>query len=674
MRISLALLMALTITGCGPEFPTGSPDPQPEPAEPEPTETGMRFITIDMDALETARATLAQRDPGAQLDVVEATNGVAVVAYDAQDFRALSARMHDEHNRCGGFVEHADLDEARGALRAKSQESIAPLVSYTIDNAATVQALLPQLSVDNILSSIQQLAGGAGFATRYYTSFGGAQSTTWIRGLWQGFAAGRPEVTVELFETGWAQKSVIATIPGTTLANEVVVIGAHLDSIVSGSNVAPGADDDASGIATISEVFRVLMTQNYRPLRTVKFMAYSAEEVGLRGSKQIVTQHKNAGINVVGVVQFDMTNYQGSDRDIWLMQDFTNAAQNTFVGNLIDTYVGATWGTDACGYGCSDHASWHNAGYPASMPFEARMTEYNPTIHSTGDTLSVSNNTATHAFKFAKLGVAFIAELAKGELGTSTNTSPTVSITAPADGSSVAQGTPLTLTGTASDAEDGSLSAAIQWSSSVDGALGTGASRPVTLSVGAHTIQAVVTDAGGLTTTASIAITVTGSVTELLRETFEGTTSWSPTGLWHSANNSTCATPGSSSPTHAMYFGIDAKCNYSNGTTVTGTITSPIIAGVVSTSSLRFQYFRQVESSSGSWDVASVEIVSGTTVSTVWSRSSANPSTTVWTDSGAVSLAAFAGTSIQVRFRFNSKDSSSNAFKGWLVDDVVVTR
>jgi len=636
----------------------------------------MRFITIDVDAVETARAALAQRDPAAQLDVIATNNGVAVIKYDARDFRALSELMHEEHSRCGGFVAHETLDEALGALRAKDQESLAPLVAYTIDNAATVQSLLPQLSAENILTSIQQLSGDAGFASRFYTSLDGAAATTWIRSLWQGYAASRPEVTVELFETGWAQKSVIATIPGTGLANEVVVIGGHLDSISPSTNstVAPGADDDASGIATISEVFRVLMAHDYRPQRTVKFMAYSAEEVGLLGSKQIVTQHKNAAINVIGVVQFDMTNYKGSDKDIWLMQDFTNAAQNTFVGNLIDTYVGATWGTDACGYGCSDHASWHNAGYPTSMPFEARITQYNPTIHTTGDVLSVSGTTATQAFKFAKLGVAYIAELAKGQIGPPVNTAPTTAITGPANGASFPLGTTILLTGTAADGQDGSLNAAIQWSSNIDGSLGAGASRLVTLSPGLHTITASVTDTGGLTTTASISITVASTATELFRETFEGTTTWPKTGLWHLANNSACASPGFSSPTHAMYFGIDAKCTYQNGGTVTGTITSPVIPGVVSSAVLNFKYFRQVESTNNQFDVTSVEIVSGATTSTVWSLNSSNPSVLAWTDSGAISLAAFAGKSIQVRFRFDSKDSSSNAFKGWLIDDVVVTR
>jgi hypothetical protein len=196
----------------------------------------------------------------------------------------------------------------------------------------------------------------------------------------------------------------------------------------------------------------------------------------------------------------------------------------------------------------------------------------------------------------------------------------------------------------------------------------------VTLSVGSHTILARITDSGGLTTTAMISVTITGTSTTLFSDNFEGTTSWSPTGLWHMANNSTCASPGYSSATHAMYFGIDSSCTYSNGTRVSGQITSPIITGVVSTSSLRFKYYRRVESASGSYDVASVQVVTGTTATTIWSRSSANASNTLWNDSGAISLSAYAGQSIQVRFKFDSMDSAYNSYTGFIVDDVVVTQ
>ena len=123
-----------------------------------------------------------------------------------------------------------------------------------------------------------------------------------------------------------------------------------------------------------------------------------------------------------------------------------------------------------------------------------------------------------------------------------------------------------------------------------------------------------------------------------------------------------------------MYFGQDATCNYSTGARVTGQITSTTITGVASTSSLRFKYYRKVESATGSYDVVSVQVVVRTTATTVWSRSSANASNTLWNDSGAISLSAYAGQTIQIRFKFDSMDSAYNTYTGWLVDDVVVTR
>jgi len=92
-----------------------------------------------------------------------------------------------------------------------------------------------------------------------------------------------------------------------------------------------------------------------------------------------------------------------------------------------------------------------------------------------------------------------------------TNSAPTVTITAPPDGSSFSEGSSITFTGTASDAEDGDLSASIAWTSSLDGPLGTGASISKTLSVGTHLITASVTDSGGATGSDSITVTVNPS-------------------------------------------------------------------------------------------------------------------------------------------------------------------
>jgi hypothetical protein len=89
-----------------------------------------------------------------------------------------------------------------------------------------------------------------------------------------------------------------------------------------------------------------------------------------------------------------------------------------------------------------------------------------------------------------------------------------VDITAPGSGSSFAAGTAITFTGTATDAEDGNISASITWSSSINGTFGTGASVTTSsLSAGTHTITASATDSGSLTGSDAISVTVTGGTT-----------------------------------------------------------------------------------------------------------------------------------------------------------------
>ena len=88
------------------------------------------------------------------------------------------------------------------------------------------------------------------------------------------------------------------------------------------------------------------------------------------------------------------------------------------------------------------------------------------------------------------------------------NDPPTVSITSPADGSSFDPGATVLFEGSASDTEDGDLTASLVWTSNIDGQIGTGGSFSTTLSDGDHTITAEVTDSGGKTGNASVNITV----------------------------------------------------------------------------------------------------------------------------------------------------------------------
>ena len=91
------------------------------------------------------------------------------------------------------------------------------------------------------------------------------------------------------------------------------------------------------------------------------------------------------------------------------------------------------------------------------------------------------------------------------------NTAPTVTITDPGDGSSVNEGVSVNFAGTATDQEDGNLSANLVWTSNLDNNIGNGPSFSTSsLSVGTHTITAMVTDSGNLTGSDSVTVTVNG--------------------------------------------------------------------------------------------------------------------------------------------------------------------
>lgn len=96
-----------------------------------------------------------------------------------------------------------------------------------------------------------------------------------------------------------------------------------------------------------------------------------------------------------------------------------------------------------------------------------------------------------------------------GKHGHGENVAPTVSITSPADLDALPSGVTVEFEGTASDAEDGDLTAGLVWVSSVDGPIvGIGGNVSTILTDGYHTITASATDLGGSTGSASIRITV----------------------------------------------------------------------------------------------------------------------------------------------------------------------
>ena len=390
-------------------------------ADQERIEDDGVWITLGADAFELLQQAELRFD-GAPIQAERAVGDAVATRVARQDIDQIVESLHDHLQRCPGFFAHDSQAEAVQTLyRTQDPPQRGGQIEYVINQPAWVLNLEARIDKARILATIEHLS--TEYNNRYYRHPSGVQSATWIRDQWQGFAQGRGDVTAELYEhAGWDQPSVILTMQGSTLPDEVIVLGGHLDSVASGSSnpnfSAPGADDNASGIAVLTEVIRVAMEAGFRPERTVKVMGYSGEEAGLLGSQEIADDFNDNGVQVMAVLQLDMTDYKGSVQDMAFLSDYTNSTLTSFAKDLLDTYQPELeWTNTACGYGCSDHASWHREGYPTVMPSEAIFGQHNPWLHSTSDTVSTLDNNADHAYKFARLAAALMVEIGVVDVG-----------------------------------------------------------------------------------------------------------------------------------------------------------------------------------------------------------------------------------------------------------------
>ncbi len=102
--------------------------------------------------------------------------------------------------------------------------------------------------------------------------------------------------------------NIVATLRGATDPNRIYVVSGHYDSRNTDDNNftddAPGADDDASGVAVSMELARVMAT--HRPAATIVFVAVAGEEQGLYGSNFMAQTMKNASMDVQGMLDNDI--------------------------------------------------------------------------------------------------------------------------------------------------------------------------------------------------------------------------------------------------------------------------------------------------------------------------------------------------------------------------------
>jgi leucyl aminopeptidase len=344
--------------------------------------------------------------------------GRAVVQVNSQEMReTLAAESHSDINACGG-VEDLDLSYPLVSLG----DADSPIIPTTAKSTA-VEALLTQVASTKIEATVTTLQD---LGTRYHGGPSENTASNTIKNLFESNApTGGTAVLVDHSAAkATTQKSVVLTIPGTTDTTKTIVIAAHLDSINSSNQAnAPGADDNASGIAALTEILRILKANNSTFQRNVEIHAYAAEEVGLYGSADIAATAATGGKQIPAMLQLDMIGYSAtaSDQVMHLITTDTSPVLVRHLKDLVSCYLSGTWQAGTLAAGTSDHKSWTVRGYHSAFAFE-HPTNYNHTLHSASDTKSIIDFAL--ASRFTKLALAFLAH----EAGLTTGVADTTSI------------------------------------------------------------------------------------------------------------------------------------------------------------------------------------------------------------------------------------------------------
>jgi carboxypeptidase Q len=203
--------------------------------------------------------------------------------------------------------------------------------------------------------------------------------------LWRLLEGGAVEAEINI-QNSFSEKSAevyntVAEIRGSEKPDEVVIIGAHLDSWDLGT----GATDNGTGSMAVLEAARALQKLAAKPKRTIRFVLFAGEEQGLNGSHAYVKAHKNELGKLSGVLVHDSGT--GKVLTVGLMANY--AARETIDRALYPLAKAKDIGLAEPSLrteGGSDHVPFDEAGVPAFWCVQDNA-DYDKTHHSQADTL-----------------------------------------------------------------------------------------------------------------------------------------------------------------------------------------------------------------------------------------------------------------------------------------------
>jgi hypothetical protein len=251
---------------------------------------------------------------------------------------------------------------------------------------------------------------------------------------------------------GYQDRNIEGVLHGVNeSSDEIYIICAHHDTV---SN-CPGADDDASGVATVLAAANILSQYDFE--HTIIFVTFSGEEQWMLGSEVYAYEAYENGDNIVAVLNVDMigfaiSEYHGDNIKIYYNDD--SMWLTSFTGSIGEQYYDyINLNVIPSGFAYSDQYYFWECGYDGLFYHEY---EFNYYYHTPDDNLE--NMNITYATKCSKLVLATLSELA--QTSTSNYAPETPAIDGPSSGNA---GTEYTYTFNSIDPEDDDIFYYIKW-------------------------------------------------------------------------------------------------------------------------------------------------------------------------------------------------------------------
>ena len=294
---------------------------------------------------------------------------------------------------------------------------------------AQIGELVDGVNTDSISVTVERLVA---FETRFMGSDSNWAAVAYLEDRLAsfGYQTARDTFDLELnrrfFNKDWflstVQANVLATKPGSLHPERKIVVGGHYDSISldrtqAQQDIAPGADDNASGCASVLEIARLLKDQNLD--LTVEFAFWGAEEIGLNGSTHYASEAKARGDQIVLMIQIDSIGDPGSihpdafsidttSPHVGIAQVIADAAR-VYSTLRTEDGKGSDLRVTSNGCRCSDHQPFLDQGFPAVGIFQFFD---NPSPHLNTSSDGISKVDIDYVEQVTRASMAGLLELA----------------------------------------------------------------------------------------------------------------------------------------------------------------------------------------------------------------------------------------------------------------------